>query len=384
MRILLLSAYDAASHQRWRQGLEAQFPDCHWTQLSLPPRYFNWRIRGNSLSWAFSEQAALSAGYDLVIATSMVDLSSLRGFIPSLGAVPTLVYFHENQFAYPLNPQQHKGIEPQMVNLYSALCGDLLVFNSDFNRQSFFEGAAALLRKLPDGVPAGLIERMRDRSWVIPVPLEEACFAAEQRSSIAQRAPGERLQLLWNHRWEYGEFGVPLRILWAARWEYDKGPDRLLEVMRELERRGVDYRMCILGEQFRTSPPEFEVIKEEFAHRLVQWGYESSPERYRLWLSSADIVLSTAIHEFQGLAVLEAIAAGCIPVLPRREVYPELVSSVYTYDSFPDDLEKEAGAAVDLIQNVVSDKLGAPDVSEFSWDRLKLTYDNAFSALLAK
>ncbi len=76
MRILLLSAYDAHSHRRWRQGLVDAFPDWQWTVLTLPPRNFLWRIRGNSLSWAFSERETLEQPYDLVIATSMTDLST--------------------------------------------------------------------------------------------------------------------------------------------------------------------------------------------------------------------------------------------------------------------------------------------------------------------
>ncbi|MFC6979090.1 tRNA-queuosine alpha-mannosyltransferase domain-containing protein [Microbulbifer taiwanensis] len=48
---MLLSAYDADSHKRWRRGLVAAIPEWQWTQLTLPPRYFSWRIRGNSLSW---------------------------------------------------------------------------------------------------------------------------------------------------------------------------------------------------------------------------------------------------------------------------------------------------------------------------------------------
>ena len=101
MRILLLSAYDADSHIYWRKGLVAHLPEHQWTVLTLPGRYFSWRMRGNSMSWAFSEYETLSQPYDLVIATSMTDLSALRGFVPSLANTPTLVYFHENQFAYP-------------------------------------------------------------------------------------------------------------------------------------------------------------------------------------------------------------------------------------------------------------------------------------------
>ncbi|MDC0414664.1 DUF3524 domain-containing protein, partial [Gammaproteobacteria bacterium] len=100
-KILLLSAYDAMSHTIWRRRLAAMFPEHEWTQLALPPRHFNWRIRGNSLQWALNEQDALTQDYDLLIATSMVDLASLRGFVPSLSKIPTLLYFHENQFVYP-------------------------------------------------------------------------------------------------------------------------------------------------------------------------------------------------------------------------------------------------------------------------------------------
>ena len=90
MRILLLSAYDAHSHRRWRQGLVAAFPEWQWTVLTLPPRYFSWRVRGNSLSWAFSERETLEQPYDVLIATSMTDLSALKGLVPALASVPSL------------------------------------------------------------------------------------------------------------------------------------------------------------------------------------------------------------------------------------------------------------------------------------------------------
>ncbi len=105
MKILLLSAYDALSHQYWRKGLVRAFPEYDWTVLTLPPRYFSWRLRGNSLTWAYSKREVLSAGYDLLICTSMTDLSALKGMVPALANVPVLCYFHENQFAYPASGQ---------------------------------------------------------------------------------------------------------------------------------------------------------------------------------------------------------------------------------------------------------------------------------------
>jgi hypothetical protein len=108
----------------------------------------------------------------LLIATSMVDLSTLRGFIPALAAkLPTLLYFHENQFAYPTRDAQRNNAEIQLVPLYAALCADSLVFNSEYNRSTFLAGARALLRRLPDYVPKGLLAAQLEQSHVLPVPV---------------------------------------------------------------------------------------------------------------------------------------------------------------------------------------------------------------------
>ena len=176
MRILLLSAYDAASHRRWREGLVAAFPDHEWQVLALPARHFSWRIRGNSLIWANSDRPVLERGYDLIVSTSMVDLATLKGLVPSLANVPAVVYFHENQFAYPTRERQFDSVEPKMVTLYAALAADRIAFNSDYNRSTFMGGVETLLASLPDAVPAGIVESLAAKSVVLPVPLENPCF----------------------------------------------------------------------------------------------------------------------------------------------------------------------------------------------------------------
>lgn len=390
MKILLLSAYDAASHKRWRTGLVKHCPEHDWTCLSLPARFFNWRVRGNSLSWAFSERETLEQDYDLLIATSMVDLSSLRGFVPKLATLPTVLYFHENQFDYPVSAKQksaaHKNsVEPQTLSIYSALCATALVFNSDYNRQTFLKGAAALLKKLPDAVPDNLLTIMSERSSVLPVPLEDDCFQEHE----AQKGEFQRL---WNNRWKLVNNGVDprgesklkpdVRIVWNARHEYDKGPVQLLSVLRELERQQVNFSLALLGETFRSSPAEFQVIQSEFKHRLVAFGFCESVEDYRGWLASADVVLSTALHEFQGLAVLEGVARGCVPVLPKRQAYTELFDSRYLYGSTPGSPEVEAKDCVRVIQTAKD--LSVPSITGYSWDALKNDYSNLFSVLTGK
>ena len=51
MRVLLLSAYAAQSHRYWQARLQSMFADWEWEVLSLPPRYFSWRVRGPSTAF---------------------------------------------------------------------------------------------------------------------------------------------------------------------------------------------------------------------------------------------------------------------------------------------------------------------------------------------
>ncbi len=374
MRILLLSAYDADSHQYWRKGLVDNFPEHDWQVLTLPGRYFSWRIRGNSMSWAFGEQASiLREHYDLIIATSMTDISSLRGFIPSLANTPCIVYFHENQFGYPTSDKARTNVEPQILNLYTALAADKVVFNSQYNYQTFIQGAERLLRKLPDQIPNNLVELIAAKSSVIAVPLSDTDLPFEGTAN-------EKVTVSWQKYSSLKAEDKPLLISWAARWEYDKGPAKLLAIISCLEAQNIDYRLAILGQSFRQVPKEFSQIREQFSHRIDQFGYADSQDEYFNWLSCSDIFLSTAEHEFQGLAVLEAVNLGCIPVLPNRLVYPELFAEEFLYDSSSDH-SLEARSAVSLMTDIkeqitegVDYSESLPKKCEYSWSGLKSSY----------
>lgn len=387
-RILLLSGYDASSHRRWREQLTGMLNDYYWHTLALPPRFFRWRIRGNPLSWL--NEPALQENWDVVIATSMVDLTSLRSFHPHLAQTPCLLYMHENQFAFPISRKQRYNAEPQIVNLYSAISADYVVFNSAWNRDSFLNGAQDFLKNMPDKVPNGLIELLDKKSIVIPVPIENELIFEEPRLIN----PNEKNKL-WNRHFSHKENRKhtttpqkeesdgtkndrPIRLIWASRWEYDKGPEHLLEFFRELENRKVNCRVAILGEQFRNAPEEFNTIKDEFPHLLAQFGHIDSREEYFYWLKSGDVVISTALHEFQGIAILEAVACGCIPLLPNRLSYSELFDKKHLFPSVPSDPKTEAQGAVKLLEDLIPQIMGgtikAPNVSRFFWSELYPKY----------
>ncbi|WP_339670273.1 DUF3524 domain-containing protein [Dasania marina] len=357
-RILLLSAYHTTSHKAWCDGLMSQLTDFDWTLLSLPDRYFRWRIRGNPLSWHESPQLAQS--YDLIVATSMVDLATLKGLHPHLAVSPSLLYFHENQFEFPTSKEQHNSVDPQMVNLYSAMAADKLAFNSQWNQDSFFSGVERLLKKLPDQLPQQLLPTLLAKSTVLPVAIADDL----------QPLPHKQLQTL--------------TLLWAARWEYDKGPERLLALLELLEASGIDYRLNLIGPQFRQLPEAFTQIQQRFQHRLLALGYQISRADYMAVLQSSDIFISTALHEFQGLSALEAVACGCIPLVPKRLSYPELFAADYCYASQLESVAQEAQALLAKIIAFNKELPAKPAVQAWQWQQLQPHYQTLLAELSHK
>ncbi|WP_197911746.1 glycosyltransferase [Kineobactrum salinum] len=154
---------------------------------------------------------------------------------------------------------------------------------------------AGLLEQMPDAVPAGIVERLGAKSTICPVPIDPVPAAA-------QRDPG---LVLWNHR-----------------WEHDKAPERFAEAMLELAGEGVPFRLALLGKRPRRVPPALARLREALPERIVADGRLPLDE-YRALLGRAGIAVSTARHEFQGLAMLEAASAGVRPLVPDALCYPE-------------------------------------------------------------
>jgi glycosyltransferase involved in cell wall biosynthesis len=109
-------------------------------------------------------------------------------------------------------------------------------------------------------------------------------------------------------------------------------------------------------------------------------------------LQRGDIVISTADHEFFGLAVLEALSAGCYPALPNRLAYPELIehlapgqSEAYLYDGTRRGLVERLTL---LIQRTAADQLWqngsdlATQVDEqFGWEARAQELDEALEII---
>lgn len=85
-------------------------------------------------------------------------------------------------------------------------------------------------------------------------------------------------------------------------------------------------------------PYLFELLKQ----RLPQYRYINtqkerlSKDEYHKVLAKAKVVVSFALQENFGYGVQEAVALGCIPIVPNRLAYVEQFTEEYRYNNFDD------------------------------------------------
>lgn len=305
----LVSPYHTGSHLSWAEGY-AEHSRLRVVALTMAGRFWKWRMQGGPIELAAQARQLLASEGPpaAILATDMLNLpvwlGLLRGELP--GDVPVFLYMHENQLTYPPRPNEQPDLTYAMTNWLSQLAAERVIFNSDYHRQSWFGALPNLLKHFPDFNHLEKIEAVQTRSVVLPVGIH--CGKIDEtRSPVG--GPGAE----------------PPLVLWNQRWEYDKRPDRFFRLLYRLAEAGIDFRLAVAGENFRRQPEEFEEARGRLADRVVQWGFVESASAYRSLLCQADLVISTADHEFFGISILEAIAGGAFPLLPDRLSYPELI-----------------------------------------------------------
>ncbi len=366
MRILALEPYFGGSHRAFLEGW-AGHSRHEFSLLGLPAYKWKWRMRhaGVTLSRMVAQRADERESWDVLICSDMLNLAEFRGLAaPEVASLPAVVYFHENQLTYPQQQAEERDLHFAYTNIVTAHAADAVWFNSAFHRDQFLESAAAFLKRMPDYGHAELIDEIRNKSTVHPPGVGNFPERGERR-------PG------------------PLRILWAARWEHDKNPEDFFAAIDRLDRAGVDFRISVIGESFAEVPRVFAEARKRFADRIDRWGYQATWEDYADALLEADVAVSTAVHEFFGIGIVEAVVAGAFPVVPRRLAYPETLAALDDDDVFYDGSviglsERLRTLAARLQDGMLwrgDPQRGRRAVEEFAWDRRAAAMDTAIARL---
>jgi len=347
LKVLVLEPYYGGSHEYFLSGLENLPFD--FNLLTLPARNWKWRMR---LAAPYFAHKLHESGrqYDRVLCSSYVDVAALRGLAPAwVHKVPLLTYFHENQFAYPVQVNNERDIHFALTNVTTALAADSLAFNSRYNLTSFLEGIELLMKHSPDCKLDNPCERIRMKSTILPPGIDFSAI-----DSLTDPQLNSSPVILWNHR-----------------WEHDKNPDFFFNTLFELDDEGIDFKLVVLGQSFENSPAVFDEARKKLSHKILHFGYAETKRDYANWLKKSDIVVSTALHEFFGIAVIEAVRAGCTPLLPNRLSYPELFPDKYLYGDtdFIHRLREMILRHNNHSQDQI-DKLTAP----YSWEQMAPAY----------
>ncbi|KAH7825417.1 putative Glycosyltransferase-like domain-containing protein 1 [Monocercomonoides exilis] len=84
------------------------------------------------------------------------------------------------------------------------------------------------------------------------------------------------------------------------------------------------FELSILGCSSGDYPLVYDEARIRLAPFIVNFGNIPDKDEYWRELQRCDVVVSTAVHEFFGVGVLEAVSAGCVPLCPNRLSYTEL------------------------------------------------------------
>lgn len=370
MRILLLDPFHTGSHRQWSLGLRRH--SSHDIEiLSLPGRHWKWRMHGAAVT--FANRFVKSQRFDkstpgLILTTDMLDLSTFLALTrKETAGIPTAIYFHENQITYPWSPTDEdvklqRNNQYGYINFTSALAADRVFFNSDFHREAFLAELPVFLKQFPDYQELVSVEKIAAKSETLYLGMELQRFLLHRKKPLD---------------------GAPV-IGWNHRWEYDKEPEEFFEVLFQLHDEGLDFRLVILGEAYKKSPPIFAKAKEKLAHKILHFGYADDFGSYAYWLWKIDLLPVTSRQDFFGGSVVESIYCGAFPLLPNRLAYPEHLPArlhdQHFYQNRQDLLEKMRF----LLRNVQRMKAfsGREFVERYDWEKLVGEYDLKFSQLV--
>lgn len=365
MRILLIEPYYTGSHAAWAVSY-AQKSQYQVDILSLPGRFWKWRMHGGAVTLA-RKFLASDLNPDLILVTDMLDLTTFLALTGHRTAdIPIAIYFHENQLTYPWSStdrdvakrrDKHYGF----INYVSALAADAVLFNSRYHQESFLASLPKLLKHFPDYNELSTVKQIQDKSQVLALGLDLQRFDAYKPSK-----PNDKPLILWHHR-----------------WEQDKCPEDFFKALTTLSERGVDFELTVLGEKFSRKPIVFLEAEKVLAKHIVQFGYVDSFADYAKWLWRSDIVPVTSNQDFFGASVVEALYCNCFALLPRRLAYPFIIPPEYHHQSFYEDFDDLLVRLTEAITNIEQTRQFSLQsvVAQYDWQTQITLYDRLFLEL---
>jgi len=353
MRVLLAEPWFGGSHRSWAEGFAAA--STHDVSIvGLPPTLWRWRLRAGAAPLADKIKEHVEANRswpDCLLVSGLVDVAALLGHLRAPAGALVVTYMHESQLVYP-TVDGRVDADAVLRNWDSWLASDSVWFNSAYHRSRVEAALPSWASSQPEPIPSATVDSVIDRFEVHPVGV----------------TPPRGVR--------YPPGPVPV-LLWPHRWEPDKAPEVFARAIDKLRSSGIEFELILAGEDTAASAVRRHII-ESHGQSVLAAGPFPRVE-YEELLHRADVVVSCAEHEFFGIAVVEAMMAGCVPVLPDAHSYPEVVP-----EPFRDAVLYQAGSFGSALQDVMvtlgERRMAIEGLAEacrpLGWESVALGYDH--------
>lgn len=447
MKILLVEPWLTGSHKAWAEGYAAE--SRHDVGIiGLPGELWRWRLRGGAVPLAdqITTWIDINGQPDLLLVSGLVDVAEMLGLArrnlsPEAAVV---IYQHESQLVYPV-AEGNFDTGAALRNWVSWCVADLVLFNSYHHMRAVTEALPGFIAAQPDNTHEPMIDPVIGKFEVFPVGVDlsatpelvavptsddlnhpssqdfESVNGGSENGDSSTNGQisgfdaffdhslsGEPTQETGNETANAGPTDdgfdgevIPIDraegiseadhrpvILWPHRWERDKDPEAFLGALRKVREAGLDFGLVLAGQD----PPsgsaiaetERQAVEEEFADNIVASG-DFDRADYVHYLTECDLVVSCARHEFFGIAIVEAVAAGCVPLLPNGLSYPELIRppwhSAVLYE--PGSFGTRLVDAVKRIDDLKAETIGlAQSMHRYSWGTMAGVYDERLESVV--
>ncbi|GAB1601070.1 Hypothetical predicted protein [Argonauta hians] len=416
MTIILLEAFYGGSHKQLIDYLALNIPKCYLFKLSA--KKWHWKARTSALY--FSEIIPENEDtYRTLFTSSVLNLAELVALRPDLARLHKVIYFHENQLIYPIRKEQNRDFQYGYNQILSCIVADIIIFNSEFNKSSFLENINRFLNIIPDYHPKNIDQKIAPKCRVLYFPLSVQDCVKESLPDnkysvlthgsmmdtfvdkvIKETGNGCKNEMLQCSQAVVKVLTQPpansldpvnhpntsqcvldslneancqiLHIVWPHRWEHDKDPEKFFHVLNKLHEENLQFEVSVIGQSFSEIPDIFTESKEKLKSHVKNWGFVESKRDYYEILKTADVVVSTANHEFFGVSMLEAVHFGCYPLCPNKLVYPEIFPECYLYNTEQQLFKKLKGfCKFPHLSRILPKKI---DLQRFSWKQLRDSY----------
>lgn len=370
-RILLIEPFYGGSHKQLIDLIYQLFQNDAELH-TMPAKKWHWRAITSPLY--FKETIPKQHNFRILFTSSVLPLAELVALRQDLAKLYKIVYFHENQLVYPVQERKQRYFQHGYNDILTCVVADKVLFNSNFNKESFLTNIKSYLNIMPDYKPKNLEDQIRPKCEVLSFPInipEDICYLSKDKqmnsSSCTSTELNKKLKLM----------DEKLHIVWPHRWEHDKDPETFFSVLYRLKREKEEFYVSVVGEVYSEKPQIFDEAKEHLKENILNWGYQECKEDYYKILMSADVVVSTANHEFFGVSMLEATLLKCYPLCPKRLVYPEIYPDQYLYNT-PNQLFKKLRSLCKYPKAARNHEVKV-DFSKYSWETMKRHYKEVIS-----